>query len=132
VFYGELTDLQFSIAVTDMDDPLAFTQTYTNTAGDCGGIDQDFLANEANGTQATAGLKSSGACKPDSHTICLLDRRFAMTMAWHNQYNDTSGSGGAVPLSDITGAFFFTDASDLEVVAKVIDSATASPSSTAL
>ncbi len=120
VFYGELTDLQFSIAVTDMQDPLAYTKTYTNTTGDCGGIDQDFLNGETDG--ALAGAKTAtGACQPGPGTNCLLNRRFALTMTWHNQYNDTSGAGSAVPISDQTGAFYFTDKSDLELVAKLID-----------
>lgn len=121
VFYGELTNLQFSVAISDMNDPLNFTKTYSNSPGDCGGIDQDFLNGEggANATSAQAGTK--GACKPDKNTICLLNRRFAMTMTWHNQFNNTSGTGGAVPVSDLTGAFYFTDQSDLELVAKVID-----------
>jgi hypothetical protein len=120
VFYGELTDLQFSVAISDMNDPLAFTKTYSNSPGDCGGIDQDFLqGEEANVASAEAGAKN--ACTPNENTICLLNRRFAMTMTWHNQFNNTSGAGGAVPVSDLTGAFFFTDKSDLELVAKVID-----------
>ncbi len=121
VFYGELTDLEFEIAVSDMDDPLDYTKTYTNTQGDCGGIDQDFLQSEGDGTKPVMEAAGTGACKPDKNTICLLNRRFALTMSWHNQFNDTSGAGGAVPVSDLTGAFYFTDPSDLELVVKVID-----------
>jgi hypothetical protein len=120
VFYGELTDLEFSIAISDMDDPLQFTKTYTNTAGDCGAIDQDFLNSKRAEARPPAGPES-GRCRPDKNTICLLGGRFALTMNWHNQYNDTSGAGGAVPISDLTGSFFFSDQSDLELVAKVID-----------
>jgi hypothetical protein len=120
VFYGELTDLEFSIAISDMDDPLQFTRTYTNTAGNCGGIDQDFL----NGKRAEARPRdgaASGGCRPDKSTICLLGGRFTLTMDWHNQFDGTSGAGGAVPISDLTGSFFFSDKTDLELVAKVID-----------
>lgn len=126
VFYGELTNLEFSVAITDMSQDLPFTKTYTNTAGDCGGIDQDFLGSanpqsKAAATAAGAVVAKAGSCRADKNTICLLDKRFAMTMTWHNQFNDTSGAGGAVPLSDLTGAFYFSDKTDLELVAKVID-----------
>jgi hypothetical protein len=118
VFYGELTNLEFSVAVSDMDDPAQRTKTYSNTPGNCGGIDADFLHGSRSVAAAAA---SGGGCKPDKNTICLLNRRFALTMTWHNQFNDTSGVGGSVRLSDVTGAFYFTDKSDLELVAKVID-----------
>ncbi len=120
VFYGELTNLEFSIAVSDMSDPLQFTKAYTNTDGDCGAIDPDFLAGNRAEARPLAAA-ASGGCKPDKNTICLLGRRFTLTMDWHNQFNDTSGAGGAVPISDLTGAFYFNDKTDLELVAKVID-----------
>lgn len=120
VFYGELTDLQFQIAITDMTNPAAFTKTYTNSLGDCGGIDEDFLQGESDAVRQAA-RKSAGGCHPSKNTICLLNNRFEMTMTWQNQYNNTSGAGGAAPISDLTGAFYFTDPTDLEVVAKVID-----------
>ncbi len=92
----------------------------TNSPGDCGGIDEDFLNGESAAVKRDA-AKATGGCRPGKDTICLLDNRFAMTMTWQNQYNNTAGTGGAVPISDLTGAFYFTDPSDLEVVAKVID-----------
>jgi len=119
-FVGELTNLEFAVAVTDMSDPSAHTKTYVNTPGDCGGIDQDFLAGESPALRSLA-RASGGGCRPDKGTLCLLDRRFALTMSWHNQFNGTSGVGGGVPVSDLTGAFYFTDKSDLELVAKMID-----------
>jgi len=118
VFYGELTNLEFSVAISDMEDPLQYTKTYTNTAGNCGGIDDSFLAGEESRDSSE---KSAGTCKADKNTICLLNRRFALTMNWLNQFNGTSGVGGAVPMSDLTGAFFFTDKSDLELVVKMLD-----------
>jgi hypothetical protein len=120
VFLGELTNLEFAVAVTDMTDPLGHTKTYTNTPGDCGGIDQDFFAASRQSLRSNPAA-ASGRCRPDKGTVCLLKRRFALTMTWHNQFNGTSGSGGAVPLSDLTGAFYFNDRSDLELVAKMID-----------
>jgi hypothetical protein len=126
VFIGELTNLEFAVAVTDMSDPLQYTKTYTNTPGDCGGIDQDFLAGSSRALRSLATAPASaaaaaGGCRPDKSTLCLLNRRFALTMTWHNQFDGTGGVGGAVPVSSLTGAFYFTDKSDLELVAKMID-----------
>jgi hypothetical protein len=114
VFYGELTNLKFTIAVSDMYNFLQYTKSYSNSSGDCGGIDQSLLAGEKATTY-------SGGCNADSHTLCLLNGRFAVTMDWRNQYNGASGTGGAVPLSDVTGAFYFTEESNLELMAKVLD-----------
>ncbi len=120
VFIGELTNLEFAVAVTDMSDPLGHTKTYTNTPGDCGGIDQDFFGAGSQALRSTAAA-SGGGCRPSKSTLCLLKGRFAASMTWRNQFNGASGDGGTVPLSDLTGAFYFTDRSDLELVAKVID-----------
>ncbi|MCB0394190.1 MAG: hypothetical protein KDD25_06505, partial [Bdellovibrionales bacterium] len=42
VFYGQLTNLHFGLYVKDMQ--TGTVRTYSNTPGDCGGIDQDFFA----------------------------------------------------------------------------------------
>lgn len=120
VFIGELTNLEFAVAVTDMSDPLQYTKTYTNTPGDCGGIDQDFFAASSRALRSVAGA-TAGGCRPDKNTLCLLNRRFELKMSWHNQFNGASGVGGATAVSNLTGAFYFTDRSDLELVAKMID-----------
>jgi len=64
---------------------------------------------------------AAGTCKKDKNTLCLLNNRFQVKVDWRNPGNNTSGTGGAVAISTVTGAFFFTDASNLELMAKVID-----------
>jgi hypothetical protein len=120
LYYGELTDLQFSLAVTDMLAPTQPAKTYTNTAGDCGTIDQSAFPSS---DSLLRNMSSSvgGGCKPGKNTLCLLDKRFSISMTWMNQYNSTNGVGSALSLSDETGAFSFTDPSDLEVLFKMID-----------
>ncbi len=149
VFYGELTDLHFTLTVSDV--ATGAVKTYTNTAGDCGAIDEtgfkDAAAklalaggsgrSTAPGTAAPAalppatavlepaaalGLAAPGRCRPSSSTLCLMNDRFALGMQWSNPGNGTSGNGSAVPLkSDLSGAFYFTDPADLELVVKVLD-----------
>ncbi|HXO21441.1 MAG TPA: hypothetical protein VOA87_16125 [Thermoanaerobaculia bacterium] len=121
VFYGELTDLHFTITVTDT--RTGSVKTYGNTAGDCGGIDQSAFAASTAG--ASVALKrtaaASGSCRPGKNTLCLLQGRFAVTVDWANSGNGTSGQGGAGPLSNLVGTFFFTDPANVELMSKVID-----------
>ncbi len=135
VFYGELTNLNFIITVADT--ATGSIKTYTNTAGNCGAIDEAaFPAAAANaaapsdaagpaGLAATAGPfdalgEEKGSCAPSSATLCLLGRRFAVGVRWMNQFSAQSGGGAARPLSDLSGLFSFTTPSDVELVVKVV------------
>jgi len=124
VFYGELTDLQFVITVTDT--ASGTVKTFTNTPGDCGGFDNDAFpataaAPVAAGDQRLAIGKKAGTCAPSSNTLCLLDRRFAIKVNWMNQFDGSSGVGSGRSLSDESGFFTFTDPTVLELVMKVVD-----------
>jgi hypothetical protein len=142
VFYGELTDLQFTITVTDMSN--GTVKTYQNTPGDCGAIDENAFtaaaaaAALASPGQELAGLGSAsaggpgagaaataiekrGTCAPSSGTLCLLDRRFAVQVSWMNQFDGSSGTGSQRSLSDQSGLFTFTDPTDVELVMKMVD-----------
>src|SRR3954462_9993577 len=74
VFYGELTNLKFTLTVTDTQ--TGKFRTYENTTGDCGGIDQDYFATARVGGWSTAPAtalvlpatgvtgQASGSCRP--------------------------------------------------------------------
>lgn len=128
VFYGELTDLHFTITVVDTH--TGQKRTYTNTAGDCGGIDEAaFPATAAEpadaidpaGLAAPAELAGAAARRGCGGALCLDAGRFAVDVTWMNQFNGTSGAGVAHPLSDTSGQFTFTDPSDLELLVKVVE-----------
>lgn len=128
VFYGQLTNLKFSLIVTDT--VTGTSKVYENTPKECGGIDQSafsgssaLLAVGSGPSRSTGAVTTAaaGTCKKDKNTICLLNNRFQVNVSWRNPGNNTSGTGGAVPLSSVTGAFYFTDASNLELMAKIID-----------
>ncbi|MDP9121134.1 MAG: trypsin-like peptidase domain-containing protein [Acidobacteriota bacterium] len=130
VFYGELTNLKFTITVTDT--ASGATKQYKNTPNDCGAIDQSaFLpgASAASTASAMAALEppallavgAQGSCGPSSDTLCLLGRRLAVEVAWHNQFNSTAGTGAPVTLSNQSGYFTFTDPSNVELVVKAVD-----------
>jgi hypothetical protein len=130
VFYGELTDLHFTITVTDTTN--GTVKTYQNTPGDCGAIDANAFtaaANPASGAKrrglgsaaGAAAIAKRGSCAPSSSTLCLLNRRFAVNVSWMNQFDGSSGQGSPRSLSDQSGLFSFTDPTIVELVLKMVD-----------
>ncbi|HEY6321362.1 MAG TPA: PQQ-binding-like beta-propeller repeat protein [Thermoanaerobaculia bacterium] len=116
-FYGQLTDLHFTITVTDS--LTGKSKQYQNNAGNCGAIDESaFTAKRSR--QMEAGT-ATGRCIADAHTLCLLRGSLAVKVAWQNQFNGTGGTGMAFRLSDEAGRFSFTDPSDVELVLKALD-----------
>jgi hypothetical protein len=125
VFWGQLTNLRYQMEVTDT--RTGRTETYRNTPGECGGIDQDFLTGmSTGGTAATAApprsvTAAAGTCRSGPGTLCLLDRRFAVEVDWRNPGNNTSGVGGAGTISNLTGTFTFGDRSNVELMVKMLN-----------
>jgi len=123
VFYGQLTNLHFTITVTDT--KTGSVKSYQNTAGECGGIDQTAFAPSSTAPPATIPLRSLPAaattCKAGRNTLCLLGGRFKAEVDWRNQYNGASGHGGVVRASDVTGLVWFTDPSNIELIVKMLD-----------
>jgi len=127
VFYSELTVLKFKLTVTDT--LTGKSKTYSNTANDCGAIDNDFIGGTlgmtSGGPAATIRdlgvTQAPGKCKPDTQTLCLLNNRFQVRLpSWKNQFNGTSGSGSALPTTDLSGSFYFlNDPRNLEVLFKM-------------
>jgi hypothetical protein len=120
VFYGQLTNLRFTITVTDT--RTGQVKSYQNTAGDCGGIDQTAFPRALVAPAAARSLPAPAAtCKPGPNTLCFLGGRFKAEVDWRNQFNGTSGRGGAIRSSDATGLVYFTDKSNIELVVKMLD-----------
>lgn len=125
VFYSQLTDFEFEMTVVDT--ATGVTKTYANTAGNCGDIDHTAFALAAppagtlDATTAAATTEAAGTCRADADTLCLLDNRFALEVAWRNQYSGATGIGTPRKLSNLTGAFWFTQPSNLEILIKTLD-----------
>ncbi len=125
VFYGQLTNLRFTITVTDT--RTGQVKSYQNTAGDCGGIDQTAFSHAlvAPAGQTAAAARSltaaAATCKTGTNTLCFLGGRFKAEVDWRNQFNGTSGRGRAIRSSDVTGLVYFTDSSNIELVVKMLD-----------
>lgn len=60
------------------------------------------------------------ACAPDATALCLNGGRFQVKVHWSTPQG-TQGTGTAVPLTSDTGYFWFFDATNTEVVLKVLD-----------
>jgi lysyl endopeptidase len=143
VFYAELTDLHFTITIADSQTGLV--KTYSNTPGDCGGIDASAFPGDATGTTsagaaigamyagattgeasaAAAGLVDSPAAAEAARrscggALCLLAGRFAVSVHWMNQFSGAAGEGRAGALSDTSGLFTFGDPNNVELVLKVV------------
>jgi hypothetical protein len=117
VFYGQLTELEFTLFVIDT--RTGELKDYRNTPGDCGGIDQNAFPG---GAAQAAGLEAAAAaCRPGPNTLCLQKGRFQVTADWQNPGNGQGGQAGAVPLSPLTGAFYFEGANSLELMVKILD-----------
>ena len=124
VFYGQLTNLHFTIRVEDTRS--GAVKTYTNTPGDCGGFDNNGFPTSsviAMVGRSRRGRRpvTAGSCRSDGDTLCLLNDRFAVEMTWRNQYDGSSGVGIQKRLSNLTGAFAFTSPSNLEILIKTLD-----------
>ena len=64
---------------------------------------------------------TAGTCSPGSSVLCLDANRFRVEVSWRAQQSGQSGVGQAIPLVANTGAFWFFDPTNLELVVKVLD-----------
>ncbi len=62
----------------------------------------------------------SGPCTPSETTLCLNQGRFLLEAKWKN-FRGEEGVGNAVPQTDDTGAFFWFDSQNIEMIIKVLD-----------
>lgn len=129
LFYSQLTNLRFTMVVTDTS--TGRSKSYVNTEGECGAIDDNaFPKAITSGFEASDSPEepvpvfeaaTAGTCVADDDTLCLLNQRFAIEVTWRNQFNGQSGVGRPQVLSPLTGAFSFTDPANLEILVKVLD-----------
>ncbi|HWM89288.1 MAG TPA: choice-of-anchor B family protein [Thermoanaerobaculia bacterium] len=146
LYYGQLTNLGFSIRVTDTE--TGRVTSHGNGPNNCGGI-AEIGASDGHGhdqarawlgadptriTRPGAGIseraslvpifeaaRAKGACAKGTDGLCLLSNRFKARVTWRNQFNGAAGSGKPKPLSGVTGSFAFTDLSNVELLVKVLD-----------
>ncbi len=150
VFGGALTDVAYTLTVTDLatgrqrtyENPRGRLASFADT----GAFATPAEAAAASPAPSPAALplraasRAAGApCVPAADTLCLAGSRFAVRVAWQLASAQASGtavprssasgtavprslaSGTAVPLSEDTGAFWFFDAGNPELVVKILD-----------
>ena len=136
VFYGGLTNLAYTLTVTDT--ATGAVKIYNNpagkfaSAGDTGafpapGAAGTAVAEEADEegllqvAESEPGLSEAAAsCAAGATSLCLNGSRFQVQLNWKD-FSGKSGVGQAVPLTGDTGYFWFTAQSNVEVIVKVLD-----------
>lgn len=136
VFYGGLTNLPFSLTLTDS--VTGEVKTYTSPSGRFASV------GDTSAFQAPAGVAGSvdeltdefpsaaepfvpsfdeaGTCAAGPATLCLSRSRVRVELSWKDGV--VTRTAQAVPLSGDTGYFFFGSAANVEVIVKVLDART--------
>ncbi|HEV2846679.1 MAG TPA: hypothetical protein VG477_17625, partial [Thermoanaerobaculia bacterium] len=68
-----------------------------------------------------ARVLGDGRCLAGSEVLCLRGGRFEVRVSWKIPATGETGIGRALPLTTDTGALWFFDANNLELVVKVLD-----------
>jgi hypothetical protein len=130
VFYGGLTNLAYTLTVTDTQ--TGAVRVYANPAGRFASAGDTGAFPAAGGAAAVSQAAASAAaadlaevadkaaCSPSDGALCLNASRFRLQLSWKDGSGRTS-AGHAVPLSGDTGYFWFTSPANVEVVVKVLD-----------
>jgi hypothetical protein len=126
VVYGSLSNLDFTITVTDT--ATGAVKTYHNPAGVFASLQDDQAFAEAPPAIPSGELAgqppppqaSAGHCTPTATTLCTLNR-FAVQVDFIDPATGQSKAAQAVSVTGSTGVFAFASPSDLEVMVKVLD-----------
>ena len=141
VFYGGLTDLEYTLRVTDT--VTGLEKSYAKAAGSsCGGFDTSAFASSATVEgeplilDGPAGDVSrivlidglnilQNACSAGGGNLCALSGRFSITLSARDQRSGKTASGQSLPQNDLFGYFSLPgltgSASNPEVFVKVLD-----------
>ncbi|MEM7351156.1 MAG: fibronectin type III domain-containing protein [Acidobacteriota bacterium] len=71
-------------------------------------------------TTGIAPNPTTGDCTPGPETLCLLDGRMSVEVAWRTLYGN-QGNGRAIIDTDNSGFFYFFNIENFELVVKVLD-----------
>lgn len=147
LYYGQLTNLGFTIWVTDTE--TGRVTSHRNGPNNCGGVAElgssDGHGHREASAPAWLGVNPTVASRPGegiseavslasvfapakgksnckvADGLCLLNDRFVAKVSWRNQFNGATGKGKGKALSGVTGSFSFTDASNIELLVKVLN-----------
>lgn len=127
VFYGALSNVEYSLKVTDT--VTGRVRTYNNPAGRLASVGDTsaFPVGKASSAAVSETVSeppelqtaAAATCAPGPTDLCLNGGRFRVSLSWKAQ--GTQGAGQAVPLTSDTGYFWFFGPANVEVVVKVLD-----------
>ena len=146
VFYGALSDVAYTITVTDTatntrkvyDNPYHHLASFSDTSAFAAGVGTPELADRVLPgdapdmtddelysiygllTRARPALAApAAACAAGGQTLCLNGGRFQVTVTWSS--STQSGTGQAVPITGDTGYMWFFSENNVELIIKVLD-----------
>jgi hypothetical protein len=124
VFYGALSDVEYTIEVTDSQ--TGAVRTYRNPQGRLASVADTaaFVIAGVGGEttpESAPALQQIATCAADPTGLCLNASRFLVRVAWRAPNIGAAGSGQAVGLTSDTGYFWFFSANNVELVIKVVD-----------
>ncbi len=130
VYYGALSNVEYTITVTDTQ--TGAVKTYHNPAfqlsskADVSAFAEaapaGLTASSAAVTAAAPSLiPKAGSCVPTATALCLAAGRFAVEVVWTDPRIGLAAQARALPITADTGVFWFVDATNLELMIKVLD-----------
>lgn len=127
-FYGGLSDVEYWVVAADTTNGASVT--YHNVPGNiCGNADVNSFPQASMAASAPAAAveplvlteparaTTAAVCAPS--TLCLLGGRFQVEATF--KQGGVTSTATAVPYGDTSGFFWFFDASNIELVVKVLD-----------
>lgn len=140
VFYGGLSDVEYTLTVTDSEtggrkiyqnpngtqasvgDTAAFPSASGSVTAGAGGAEAAAVWRGGVARLPAAALSSLAKmdCETDDKTFCAQQGRFSVTANW-TDFEGATGAGTAVSLTDETGYFWFFNEENIELVVKVLD-----------
>jgi hypothetical protein len=131
VFYGALSNVQYTMSVTDTQ--TGSVKTYSNPSGRFASVgDTEAFAAAGQASPRSAALeqtkiqselvvgKASSTCVSTETSLCLNGGRFRAEVNWKD-FDGNTGVGKAVALTSDTGYFWFFNSSNVELVVKALD-----------
>lgn len=125
IFYGALSNVAYTLTVTDT--TTGAVKTYSNPSGQFGSLGDTSAFVGGSGSALTSPFERSplarqvtAGCAPTGTSLCLNQSRFQVDVAWRD-FQGNTGVGQAVPLTPDTGTFWFFNASNVELIVKVLD-----------
>jgi ELWxxDGT repeat protein len=128
VFYGALSNVEYTLTVTDTQTGL--TRRYFNPLGqfasvaDTSGFGPQGAYSTVRPARPSSAARSfapvSAVCQPTATRLCLQGGRFAVEAEWKD-FAGKTGKGQAVSLTGDTGYLWFFNATNIELVVKVLD-----------